>query len=105
MTVQNCREEYGEHTCDKRRTRSEIHSDFSKVAFEEGFEEEDVLWSPERETKESAERRATLLLDRVFENHNDTCAFTYISSSLHMQQMTTCWYSLQTSPLLRIVGG
>ncbi|KAH9043748.1 phosphoglycerate mutase-like protein [Lactarius pseudohatsudake] len=80
LLVQNCREEIGEHTCDKRRTRSEIHSDFPGFAFEEGFEEEDVLWSPERETKESAERRAKLFLDRVFENGHDN---TYISVTTH----------------------
>lgn len=77
--VQNCREEYGEHTCDKRRTRSEIHSNFPGFAFEEGFEEEDMLWSPERETKENTEVRATLFLDKVFTNDCDaTCTFTSI---------------------------
>jgi len=80
LIVENCREEYGEHTCDKRRTQSEIHSDFPGFAFEEGFEEEDMLWSPERETKESAEVRATLFLDRVFTND---CDATYISVTTH----------------------
>jgi broad specificity phosphatase PhoE len=104
--VQNCREEYGEHTCDKRRTRTEIHSDFPGFAFEEGFEEEDVLWSPERETKESAENRAKLFLDRVFENDcDDICKFTSICSFVTASQVTTCHHFLQTSPLLRTAGG
>ncbi|KAH9075800.1 phosphoglycerate mutase-like protein [Lactarius deliciosus] len=92
LIVENCREENGEHTCDRRRTRSEIHSDFPGFAFEEGFEEEDVLWSPERETKESAERRAKLLLDRVFENGRDN---TYISVTTH-----SGWINA----LLRVIG-
>ena len=38
-----------------------------------------MLWSPERETKESAERRATSFLDKVFANgREDTCMFTSI---------------------------
>ncbi|KAI9460246.1 phosphoglycerate mutase-like protein [Lactarius psammicola] len=92
LIVENCREEYGEHTCDKRRTQSEIHSDFPGFAFEEGFEEEDVLWSLERETKESAERRAKLFLDRVFENGRDN---TYISVTTH-----SGWINA----LLRVIG-
>lgn len=92
LIVENCREDNGEHTCDKRRTRSEIHSDFPGFAFEEGFEEEDVLWSPERETEESVERRAKLFLDGVFENgRNDT----YISVTAH-----SGWINA----LLRMIG-
>jgi hypothetical protein len=75
--AKNCREENGEHTCDKRRTRSEIQHDFPNFDFEEGFDEEDVLWSLERETKKSVERRAKLVLDRIFDNDRDeTCACT-----------------------------
>jgi len=43
--------------------------------FEEGFEEEDVLWTPTHESRASVERRAKLVLDRIFENdHDATCA-------------------------------
>ncbi|KAI0296607.1 phosphoglycerate mutase-like protein, partial [Russula brevipes] len=80
IILENCREECGEHTCDKRRTRSELQSEFSNCVFEEGFEEEDVLWTPKRETKESVERRAKLVLDRLFENDHDD---TYISVTAH----------------------
>ncbi|KAI0307574.1 histidine phosphatase superfamily [Multifurca ochricompacta] len=80
IIVENCREEYGEHTCDSRRTRSEIQCDFPDFTFEEGFEEQDVLWSPERETKASVERRARLVLDRIFETDRDD---TYISITTH----------------------
>jgi hypothetical protein len=48
---------------------------------EEGFEEEDVLWSPEREIHESLERRAKLVLDRIFENDRDeTCTSALLLS-------------------------
>ena len=73
--TQNCREMNGEHSCDKRRTRSEVQAEFPNVVFEDGFEEDDILWTPERESYESVERRAKLVLDRVFQNdHDDTCA-------------------------------
>ncbi|KAI0271537.1 histidine phosphatase superfamily [Gloeopeniophorella convolvens] len=68
VILENCREEYGEHTCDKRRTKSEIQADFPGFIFEDGFEEEDLLWTLERESKESACSRAKLVLDRIFEN-------------------------------------
>jgi hypothetical protein len=43
--------------------------------FEDGFEEDDVLWTPERESDESVEWRAKLVLDRIFQNDDDdTCA-------------------------------
>lgn len=36
-----------------------------------------MLWSLEREAKKSVERRAKLVLDRIFENDRDeTCTFT-----------------------------
>jgi len=80
LIVENCREENGEHTCDRRRTRPEIQRDFPNFDFEEGFEEQDVLWSLEREVKKSVERRAKLVLDRIFENDHDE---TYISITAH----------------------
>jgi len=48
--------------------------------FEEGFEEDDVLWTPVRENSESVERRAKLVLDRIFQMDNDDI---YISVTAH----------------------
>ena len=81
--TQNCREEYGLHTCDKRRRQSELKNEFSNIEFEEGFEEEDELWTPEEhENRASVERRAKLVLDRIFLNdHDATCALAPYSSS------------------------
>jgi hypothetical protein len=81
--TQNCREHNGAHSCDKRRPKSEVQSDFPNVVFEEGFPEEDVTWTSEREPTEHMEKRAKLVLDRVFQdNHDDTCAhhFLFISN-------------------------
>lgn len=52
--------------------------------FENGFEDEDVLWTKERETKGSAERRARNVLDRIFDADTDA----------------TCEWALTDSPML-----
>jgi len=72
--VENCRERYSEQTCNKRRTLSELQSEFPNVVFEEGFEE-DVLWTSECENDENLERSAKLVLDKIFQNDYDD---TYI---------------------------
>ncbi|KXN88386.1 putative phosphomutase PMU1 [Leucoagaricus sp. SymC.cos] len=81
MILENCREENGVHTCDKRRTRSWIHNRFPSFRFEDGFEEEDVLWDAEvRETKEGVTERARKVLDHIFEQDVSS---TYISVTAH----------------------
>jgi len=67
VILENCREEYGEHTCDKRRSRTFIHSAFPQFEIEDGFTEEDELWTPKRELKEHIAIRARAILDRVFD--------------------------------------
>lgn len=55
-----------------------------------------MLWSPERETKESAERRAKLFLNRVFEkDRDDICTFTSISSFVADDRMSTFFRCLR----------
>ncbi|KAJ7782198.1 histidine phosphatase superfamily [Mycena olivaceomarginata] len=46
VVLENCREEYGEHTCDKRNTRTYIQNTFPHFDIEAGFTEEDELWTP-----------------------------------------------------------
>lgn len=70
---QNCREQGGVHTCDKRRTRSYIEKRFPKVIIEKGFTEEDVFWDPDvRETTEQVIERTKMVLDVIFE-HDERC--------------------------------
>jgi len=99
--TQNCRERNGEHTCNKRRTFSELQSEFPNVAFEEGFEEEDVLWTSECENDENLERRAKLVLGRIFQKDcDDTCAITRCLS-----QVTKPSTVFQIYPSQRIAPG
>lgn len=62
--------------------------------FEEGFEEEDLLWTPDtRDTKEQVAERAAAVLDRIFTQDTETCQ----SSKLAMFDGETCAeFRLQT---------
>jgi len=80
IIVENMRERNGVHTCDRRRTRSEIHNTFPEYDFEDGFTERDELWKPDyRETYDDIDRRARYVLDMIF--HQD--AQHYISITAH----------------------
>ncbi|KIK96135.1 hypothetical protein PAXRUDRAFT_826293 [Paxillus rubicundulus Ve08.2h10] len=70
--VENIREHNGVHTCDKRRTRSEIQKDFPEIHFEQGFTEEDLLWAPDyRETYANIDLRVRDVLDMIFDNDSE----------------------------------
>ncbi|KAF7357267.1 F-box domain-containing protein [Mycena sanguinolenta] len=74
LVVENCREEHGEHTCDKRSTRTQIESTSSiiredelRFEFEPGLAETGPIWLPDvRETELQATERAKGVLDRTF---------------------------------------
>lgn len=74
------REVLGEHTCDKRSTKTEIMAAFPEFGIEEGFSEEDLLWRPDhRETHEEHDHRTTrLLMDLFARNPN-----TFVSLTSH----------------------
>ncbi|KIK29101.1 hypothetical protein PISMIDRAFT_517630 [Pisolithus microcarpus 441] len=78
--VENIREEFGIHTCDKRRTRTYIHETFPEYLIEAGFTEEDELWTPDvRETWEDVDVRVKTVLDMIFENDKEQ----FISITAH----------------------
>lgn len=57
----------GEHTCDRRSTKSAIAVDFPRYRFEPGFAEEDKLWDAKaRESDEHRDRRLLDLLNDIF---------------------------------------
>jgi len=79
VIVENCREEYGEHTCDKRRSKTWISTTYPEFIFEEGFTEEDELWTTERESHAHCATRAKSVLDMIF----DTDKNDFISIIAH----------------------
>lgn len=74
------REVNGVHTCDRRSSKTYIHSEFPDYIFEAGFAENDELWNPDvRESDPAMDARLQDLLDDIF-THDDS---TYISFTSH----------------------
>lgn len=74
------REVLGEHTCDKRSTKTVIHSAFPDFPIEEGFTEKDELWRADhRETHAEHDVRTKELLEEIF----DTDDGMFISLTSH----------------------
>ncbi len=72
FSPQNCREEYGEHTCDKRNTRAWLSATYPELTIEEGFAEQDELWTANvRESKEHTAGRAKKVMDMIFDNEKE----------------------------------
>ncbi|KAJ7908384.1 histidine phosphatase superfamily [Mycena leptocephala] len=81
LVVENCREEYGEHTCDKRNTLTYIRNAFPQFDIEDGFAEDDELWEADsRETEPHAAARAQTVLDRIFRDDKDVA---FVSVTAH----------------------
>ncbi|KAL8695197.1 MAG: hypothetical protein Q9218_000235 [Villophora microphyllina] len=74
------REVNGVHTCDRRSSKSTLVTEFPNFTFEEGFSENDELWTPDhRETHEETDERMKRLLDDIFNNDYNS----FISLTAH----------------------
>ncbi|CZT45224.1 related to GPI anchored protein [Rhynchosporium secalis] len=83
---ENIREVIGVHTCDRRSGKSVIKSKYPDWPFEDGFAEEDPLWSAElRETDEALDQRTLRAIEDIF----STDDHTYISLSTHSGQIAS----------------
>lgn len=92
LVKEMAREVLGEHTCDKRSTKTVIETAFPEFTIEPGFSEEDELWrADDRETDDEIDVRQRKLLDGVFEND----AHAVISLTSHSGAIRS---------LLRVVG-
>ncbi|KAG6910375.1 hypothetical protein DXG01_011090 [Tephrocybe rancida] len=105
--LEDLREAYGVHTCDQRRTKTYIKTTFSEFRIEDGFSENDLLWTPDvRESDEHIAGRAKEVLDLVFGEDKDT----FISVTGHggiingfMASLGRPSYSLPTGGILPVV--
>ncbi|TDL19205.1 phosphoglycerate mutase-like protein [Rickenella mellea] len=78
--LENCREEYGVHTCDRRRTLTYLRETFPHFTIERGFTEDDELWKPDkREKRDHLATRARMVLDRIFNSDSEY----FVSISAH----------------------
>ena len=102
MIKELLREVNGVHTCDRRSTKSYIHSEFPLYTFEPGFAENDELWSPDiRESDPALDARLKTLLDDIF-THDDS---TYISFSSHSGAISALLRDLGHRPFRLSTGG
>ncbi|KAG5638095.1 hypothetical protein H0H81_001862 [Sphagnurus paluster] len=78
VVLEDLRETYGVHTCDKRRSKTYIQGRFPGFAIERGFAEEDPLWdADEREEDAHIAGRAKAVLDLVFkEDAKENCEYS-----------------------------
>lgn len=95
LVVEGFREAIGEHTCDRRSTRSEIEGEWGdRFVFEEGFTEEDRLWTKdERESNEKLDARLRSALDGLWQGKGGDAVYWSITT-----------HSGAIGALLRVLG-
>ena len=86
------REEYGEHTCDQRRTKSQIAADYPNAEFEAGFAQQDPLWTTTREQADHLDERIHQALTQMW---NESPLDQVVSVTSHSGVMQS---------LFRVVG-
>ena len=92
MFLQNCREEYGIHTCDLRSPRAVLAAAYPSptFSFEDGFSENDPLWLPDvRETKAHILERAIAVLSRAFAEDATCTSFSWFDDKCQGRLMCT----------------
>ncbi|KAM0722617.1 hypothetical protein Q7P37_002058 [Cladosporium fusiforme] len=88
------REVMGEHTCDRRSSRTAIHEAYPAWPIEDGFSEEDLLWRADhRETHAEHDVRTQAFLDEVFEGEGREASVLSLTS-----------HSGAIASLMRVVG-
>lgn len=78
---ENAREVMGEHTCDRRSSRTVIHNAYPEWTIEDGFPEADEFWQADhRETHTEHDKRTQQLLDDIF---NEEPKARVVSLTIH----------------------
>lgn len=95
------REGIGIHTCDRRSSKSDIHSTYPTYAFEPDFAETDPLWTAdERESDSAQEARLTRLLDDLFTHDRGT----YLSLTSHSGSIAAVLRAVGHRPFGLVTG-
>ena len=101
------REALGIHTCDRRSSRSAIHTRWPHFKFEQGFADNDPLWvSDLRESNSQLDTRVKTLLDDVFANGDHTfISFTSHSGAIGglLRVLGHISFSLQTGGVIPVL--
>lgn len=100
--IKHVREVFGEHTCDKRSTRSQIAERYPSFDIEDGFAEADPWWKPDvREQDPELDARLRGFISRVFESDSST----YISITAHSGAINALLRVLGHRPFALQTGG
>lgn len=99
---QNCREQNGVYTYDRRGSKTYISNSFPEFHLEDGFSEEDMQWLCDiRETKTQMVARAQSVFDMIFnEEPPVTC-----EHALHIHHSRAHGTTCRKDPCLTIHGG
>lgn len=101
------REALGIHTCDRRSTKSAIHTRWPHFKFENGFAEDDPLWvSDLRESNSHLDARVKALLDDIFTtDHHTFLSFTSHSGAIGgiLRVLGHITFSLQTGGVIPVL--
>eukprot|EP00050_Salpingoeca_kvevrii_P015100 m.43566 g.43566 ORF g.43566 m.43566 type:complete len:283 (-) comp6161_c1_seq1:100-948(-) len=92
VALESSREQNGRHPCDKRRSVNELAKDFPHVNFDLVESNEDVLWSPSRESKVDLARRAGEVIAAIAERPEERIALVCHSAfllTLFLTQLNT----------------
>ncbi|KAG8935787.1 hypothetical protein FRC02_006337 [Tulasnella sp. 418] len=103
LIMENLREVLGEHTCDKRSTRSYLEAAFPTFEIEASLTEDDELWrADERETEHHLNERVKRALDQIFV----TCLQdTYLAIFAHGGVIRAVFHAMDHRPLAVKTGG
>ncbi|KAG9092343.1 hypothetical protein FS749_015813 [Ceratobasidium sp. UAMH 11750] len=105
LIMENLREDIGEHTCDKRRTRTYLQGAYPDFCIEPEFTEEDELWTADhRETDDEISGRLKAALDTIFGrllSEDDT----FFSITAHGGAITAALRVLGHRPYALATGG
>ncbi|MCJ1430630.1 hypothetical protein MMC29_008548 [Sticta canariensis] len=95
------REAIGIHTCDRRSSKSYIHSTYPSFVFEPNFAETDPLWTAdERETDSAQQARLKRLLDDLFTHDRST----FISLTSHSGSIAAILRAVGHRPFGLVTG-
>ncbi|KAG8968970.1 hypothetical protein FRC03_005236 [Tulasnella sp. 419] len=103
LIMENLREVLGEHTCDKRSTRSYLEAAFPTFEIEASLTEDDELWrADERETEHHLNERVKRALDQILV----TCLQdTYLAIFAHGGVIRAVFHAMDHRPLAVKTGG
>ncbi|PVF96751.1 phosphoglycerate mutase-like protein [Serendipita vermifera] len=101
IVLEDLHETSGVHTCDLRNPKSKIHEEFPLVLFENGFAEEDPLWTPDhRETPDEQDVRSKRAMAKMM-----TADGAFISVTSHSGTMASIFRVIGHRPYPVTPGG